>query len=188
MKIIPALPRHCAAIAQLIMTAMTDECCQNLAGPEHSLDDFYRTMLKLVAMDDSQYSWRNAFVATDGDGSVAGAVVGYDGAMLHRLRRRFQEAALGDWGMDYTTMDDETQAGEFYIDSLAVRPEYRRQGIATSLLTHIIRHARSLGLPAALLVDKGNPNAERLYTSLGFAYRGDALWGGHEMKRLVHEA
>ena len=28
-----------------------------------------------------------------------------------------------------------------------------------------------------LLVDKGNPKAERLYTSLGFIYRNDTTWG-----------
>ena len=40
------------------------------------------------------------------------------------------------------------------------------------------------GLPAALLVDKGNPKAERLYRSIGFEYVEDAMWGGHEMRRL----
>ena len=39
-------------------------------------------------------------------------------------------------------------------------------------------------LPAALLVDKGNPNAERLYRSVGFEYCNDAMWGGHEMRHL----
>ena len=45
-------------------------------------------------------------------------------------------------------------------------------------------HAASLNLPAALLVDKGNPNAERLYRSVGFEYCNDAMWGGHEMRHL----
>lgn len=196
MTIIPASPAHAADIAQLIMTAMSEDCCQFLAGKSHTLDDFYQMMLQLVLMDDSQYSWRNAFVAidydapsgADYDGRMAGVVVGYDGGELHRLRRRFQEAALQDWGMDYTGMDDETQAGEFYIDSLAVSPEYRRRGIATLLLARITERANSLNLPAALLVDKGNPSAERLYTSLGFEYRGDAQWGGHAMKHLVHDS
>ena len=40
MTIIPATPAHAADIAQLIMTAMTEECCQYLAGKEHTLDDF----------------------------------------------------------------------------------------------------------------------------------------------------
>lgn len=134
MTIIPATPAHAADIAQLIMTAMTEDCCQYLAGKEHTLDDFYHMMLDLVLMDDSQYSWRNAFVAVDEEATegnveyapVAGAIVGYDGADLHRLRRRFQKEALKQLQMDYSHMDDETEAGEFYLDSLAIYPEYRR--------------------------------------------------------------
>ena len=195
MTIIPATPAHAADIAQLIMTAMTEECCQYLAGKEHTLDDFYHMMLDLVLMDDSQYSWRNAFVAVDDEAApddiehapVAGAIVGYDGKDLHRLRSRFQEAAMADWQMDYSNMDDETAEGEFYLDSLAVYPHYRKRGIASQLLNRFIEHAASLGLPAALLVDKGNPSAERLYTSLGFEYRNDATWGGHAMRHLVHK-
>ena len=72
--------------------------------------------------------------------------------------------------MDYSQMDDETEAGEFYLDSLAIYPEYRRRGIARQLLKRATEHAASLNLPAALLVDKGNPNAERLYRSVGFEY------------------
>lgn len=192
MTIIPATTAHAADIAELIMTAMTDDCCQFLAGEEHTLDDFYHMMVDLVLMDDSQYSWRNAFVAVDETATegnveyapVAGVVVGYDGGDLHRLRRRFQEEALSQLHMDYSLMDDETQPGEFYIDSLAVYPEYRRRGVATLLLRHAIEHASALNLPAGLLVDKGNPNAERLYRSVGFDFCNDATWGGHEMRHL----
>lgn len=192
MTIIPATPAHAADIAQLIMTAMTEDCCQYLAGNEHTLDDFYHMMLDLVLMDDSQYSWRNTFVAVDEEATegnveyapVAGAIVGYNGADLHRLRRRFQEEALKQLQMDYSQMDDETEAGEFYLDSLAIYPEYRRRGIARQLLKRATEHAASLNLPAALLVDKGNPNAERLYRSVGFEYCNDAMWSGHEMRHL----
>ena len=195
MTITKATPAHAADIAQLIMTAMTEDCCQFLAGKDHTLDDFYQMMVKLVLMDDSQYCWRNAFVAVDDEASpddiekapVAGAIVGYDGKDLHRLRRRFQEAAMADWQMDYSNMDDETAEGEFYLDSLAVYPHYRKRGIASQLLNRFIEHAASLGLPAALLVDKGNPSAERLYTSLGFEYCNDATWGGHAMRHLVYK-
>lgn len=194
MTITKATPAHAADIAQLIMTAMTEDCCQFLAGKDHTLDDFYQMMVKLVLMDDSQYSWRNTFVALDDEATngdldhapVAGAIVGYDGKDLRRLRRRFQEEALSCLNMDYTNMDDETQEGEFYLDSLAVYSEYRKRGIASKLLKHFVEYAAELGLPAALLVDKNNPNAERLYTSLGFVYKNDAMWGGHEMRHLVH--
>lgn len=175
---------HSADIARLIMLAMSDDCCRYLAGDGHTLDDFRRMMERLVRMDDSQYSWRNALVALDGDGTVAGACVAYDGVSLHRLRQRFFEAASECLQRDFTGIDDETFPGEYYIDSLAVYPQYRRRGIAAALLKAMSQRAFEAGLPAALLVDKQNPNAERLYSSLGFRRVSDAVWGGHEMRRM----
>ena len=82
-------------------------------------------------------------------------------------------------------MDDETQTGELYIDSLAVADTYRRQGVAEALLRATVSRAEMLCLPAVgLLVDKGNPNAERLYRRIGFCYVNDAMWGGHAMRHL----
>ena len=43
-------------------------------------------------------------------------------------------------------MDDETEAGEFYLDSLAIYPEYRRRGIARQLLkTESAEHSHAYG-------------------------------------------
>lgn len=188
--------RHQAAtIASLIMEAMNHECCQNLAGSDHTLDDFRQMMTSLVEMDDSQYSYRNTLVAIDrpetsaaDDGSadkIAGIAVMYDGGQLHQLRRRFIEAAREAFGIDYSSMQDETAAGELYLDSLCVAAAYRRQGIATRLLKAAFQRAQDMGLPCVgLLVDKGNPKAERLYTSAGFEYVDDTTWGGHEMRHL----
>ncbi len=185
MTIIPATLSHAEDITRLIMQAMSDECCQNLAGPDHTLDDFASVMLSLVRSGHTQYSYRNALVALTPDGRVAGACVGYRGDDLHSLREAFISAARRHFQIDYTGMADETRPGEYYIDSLAVYPEYRRQGIATALLRAAADHARSIGLPAALLVDKGNPNARRLYESVGFAAAGDTTWGGHPMTRMI---
>ncbi len=145
-------------------------------------------MIALVRRDDSQYSYRNAMVAlddntTDGHPVVAGVIVGYDGADLHRLRETFLQAAKEFLEQDFRGMDDETQAGEYYIDSLAVNESYRHQGLATLLLKKLIDQ-KGQRQPVGLLVDKGNPGAERLYRSLGFEYVNDATWGGHEMRHL----
>ncbi len=185
MTIQPATLSHAEDITRLIMQAMSDECCQNLAGPDHTLNDFARVMLSLVRSGHTQYSYRNALVALTPDGRVAGACVGYRGDDLHSLREAFISAARRHFQIDYTGMADETRPGEYYIDSLAVYPEYRRQGIATALLRAAADHARSIGLPAALLVDKGNPNARRLYESVGFAAAGDTTWGGHPMTHMI---
>lgn len=186
MKIVPASIEQAESIASLIMMAMNHECCQNFAGPHHTLEDFHRMMTALVRRDDSQYSYRNAMVALDDTTSdnkpvVAGVIVGYDGADLHRLREAFLQAAKEFLDQDFRGMDDETQAGEYYIDSLAVDTRYRHQGLATLLLRKLIDQ-KGRKQPVGLLVDKGNPSAERLYRSLGFEYVNDTTWGGHEMR------
>ena len=200
-----ATKNQAAEIASLIMTAMTDDCCLYFCGEGDGLEDlasgracshsaeqaslrrsrllaaFRKMMTMLVEREDSQYSYRNTLVAMDAD-RVVGISVSYDGGLLHA----FIEAAKEHIGKDHSGMDDETQAGELYLDSLAVLPEYRRQGIARKLLLATKERANRLGLPCVgLLVDKDNPVGEALYASVGFQYVNDNQWGGHPMKHLT---
>ena len=172
-------------IAKLIMMAMTDDCCLHFCGEGHGLDDFRRMMTSLVERTDTQYSYRNTLVAMEGQ-KVTGIAVSYDGGRLHQLRQAFIQAARKYIGKDHSGMDDETRAGELYLDSLAVLPEYRRQGIAQRLLKATKEKADAMGLPCVgLLVDQGNSVGEALYASAGFRYANDSHWGGHPMKHLV---
>jgi len=186
-KIEIATPDMASHIASLIMEAMSPECCQNIAGPKHTLVDFHRMMTRLVEEDDSQYSYQNTLVAYVSNGILAGICVAYDGAKLHQLRRRFIEAAQEFLDIDYSGMQDETEDGEYYIDSLAVSSNFRGKGIATELLKAAIAKGKELEIPAVgLLVDKGNSKAESLYAKLGFEYANDTTWGGHSMKHLQY--
>ena len=174
-----------ADIAKLIMMAMTDECCLHFCGIGFGLESFLKMMTSLVEREDSQYSYMNTMVAM-ADDKVVGIAVSYDGGKLHELRQAFIRAAKEYIGKDHSGMDDETQAGELYLDSLAVLPEYRRQGIAQRLLIATKKKADKMGLPyVGLLVDKGNPTGEALYASAGFHYANDSWWGGHPMKHLL---
>lgn len=180
-----ATREQAAEIARLIMMAMTDECCLYFCAEGHGLEDFLRMMTQLVAREDSQYSYKNTLVAMDGH-DVVGISVSYDGGRLHELRQAFIGAAKEHLGKDHTGMDDETQAGELYLDSLAVLPGYRRRGIARLLLQATKERADMMGLPCVgLLVDRGNPSGEALYTAVGFRYVNDSQWGGHAMKHLT---
>ena len=180
-----ATKNQAAEIASLIMMAMTDDCCQYFCGEGYGLEDFRRMMTALVEAEASQYSYKNTLVAMDSD-RVVGISVSYDGGCLHELRRAFIQAAKDYIGKDHSGMDDETQAGELYLDSLAVLPEYRRQGIAQRLLMATKKKADVMGLPCVgLLVDKGNPAGEALYASVDFRYVNDCQWGGHPMKHLT---
>ena len=175
-------------IATLIMEAMNHECCQWFAGPDHTLSDFHRLMTELVRRTDSQYSYLNTSVAVISS-QVVGICITYDGGKLHQLRRAFVEASLRELGMDHSSMDDETQAGELYIDSLCVAEPYRRKGIATGLIHDAIEKARTQGLPAVgLLVDNDNPRAEHFYRRLGFTHIDNNIWGSHPMKHMVYKS
>lgn len=129
MEIRHATREQSAEIAELIMLAMNHDCCRHWAGPHHTLDDFRKVLTSLVERENTQYSFRNCLVAMEGD-TMMGVIAAYDGADLHRLRRPFIEAALLSFGQDYSHMDDETAAGEYYLDSLAVNSEYRHRGVA----------------------------------------------------------
>lgn len=120
---------------------------------------------------------------------IAGVLVSYDGAQLHSLREPFFRGVKQWFGRDVSSIPDETAAGELYYDSLAVHPLYRHQGIATALLRAGIMRAQALGIDkVGLLVDKGNPRAERLYRQVGFRQEGENQWGGHPMLHLTHPA
>ena len=142
-------------------------------------------MTSLVLADNSQYSYKNTIVAIGDDGGLCGACVSYDGAQLRELRKAFIDAAKENFGRDFSSMPDETQAGELYIDSIAVPENCRGKGIATALLNATVDKARGMGLPAVgLLVDTGNPKAEKLYARVGFKTVGENSWGGHAMKHM----
>lgn len=175
-----------ATIARLIMTAMTDECCLFFCGKEYGIDSFHRVMTRLVEHEDSQYSYKNTLCAVDRQDNIAGICTSYDGGKLRQLRQVFIDTAQKEWGKDHSGIPDETEAGELYIDSLAVDPAFRGKGIATMLLNATIEKAKKLGLPrTGLLVDTGNPRAEALYTRVGFKLAGTNAWGGHPMRHLV---
>lgn len=187
MEIQTAQKHQALSIARLIMQAMNYDCCRYFTGPDHTLDDFERVMTNMVLAENSQYSYLNTLVAIDADGGLCGACVSYDGARLHELRRPFFDTCKEHFGRDVSGIGDETQAGELYLDSLAVYESYRGKGVATRLLQAAIDKGKALGLPAVgLLVDKGNPKAEKLYLRVGFKYVGDSSWGGHEMKHLQY--
>ena len=64
-------------------------------------------------------------------------------------------------------------AGELHINNVAVRPEFRRRGIAAQLLAAALRQGRSNGARLAFLeVRAGNTAAQGLYRGCGFQVTG----------------
>lgn len=64
-------------------------------------------------------------------------------------------------------------AGELEILNIAVRPEFRRQGLARRLLGHVLQVAREKGMIDAYLeVRASNVAARSLYAGFGFELAG----------------
>jgi ribosomal-protein-alanine N-acetyltransferase len=62
---------------------------------------------------------------------------------------------------------------ELHINNLAVLPEFRRQGVASLLLTYVLREGVRLGARSATLeVRRSNEPARRLYERFGFSVAG----------------
>src|SRR2546427_13295556 len=62
---------------------------------------------------------------------------------------------------------------ELHINNLAVKPEFRRRGIATELLTYVLNHGQARGARRATLeVRRSNDPARLLYERFGFSVAG----------------
>ena len=177
-KIRPASVNDAPVIAQAVAMAIGEETVVKYCGAD------YLTALEAAASaEDTQYSYRNALVA-EVDGEAAGAVVGYDGAKLAPLRERTL-SIVRKYNKDLTVIDNETQAGEFYIDSLGVLPQFRRNGIGKRLLVAMIGKGLALGYgKVGLIVDFENPDAASLYSQCGFQPVGEKSFYGHKMHHM----
>ena len=138
---------------------------------------------ELAAREVSQYSYRNALVA-EVDGKTVGAIIGYDGARLGELRKPLYELMVAKFGC-VRPVEDETSAGEFYVDSIAVMPQWRGRGVGGALLSAARDRAFAAGHErVGLIVDFENPRAEALYNSLGFERVNATTFLGHDMWHL----
>lgn len=189
MQILPATKEHAHLIGKAVTMAIGDEITRELAGEYHSTDDVEKLFTALAGRDDTQYSYRNTLVAQTADGEVAGLAVSYDGAGLITMRRIFFSEAAARIGLTINgNIDDiepETSPDEYYLDTLAVFPGYRGQGIARQLIRATKLRADAIGKPLGLLVDKTNANARRLYDSVGFVKRDERPFAGEIMDHLI---
>ena len=121
--------------------------------PEYK--DIYFDLVDCEKRTDLLYSYKDSRIA-EVDGKVVGSLLSYPGDNYKELRRK----SFAVFWPDYIAIDEESELetgpGEYYLDTLAVLPEYRRRGIAAGydLIT--------------LVVDSNMPDLIRLYESVGF--------------------
>lgn len=168
-------------IANVVAMAIGDEGAVSYCG-----EDYLAVLRAVAEARDTQYSWQQSLVA-EVDGQTAGAVVGYDGADFKRLREETSTILDRLIGRPRSIVD-ETEAGEYYLDSVGVLPAFRGQGVGRALVEAFAHRAFDQGYErVGLIVDFENPEAERLYSSIGFRRVGRRLFYGHNMWHLQLE-
>jgi ribosomal protein S18 acetylase RimI-like enzyme len=123
-----------SAIASCLLIAMED-IIYKFIGEQNS-QQAKAFMEFFVEKEDNQYSYTNCWVAEDG-GRVVGAINIYDGALLVQLRQPVLDH-LKDKFQRVLDLEDETQPGEFYLDTIGVHPDQQGKGIGTRLLQYVV--------------------------------------------------
>lgn len=183
MYIGPALPQDSSVIAKHILLAM-EEIAYQFIG-ERDYNKAYQFIHALVSRKNNQYSFENCHVIKENEIVITSALV-YDGTQLHTLRKPVAQVIQEMFQKDFNP-EDETGAGEFYIDCIGVDAEYQGKGLGSKMLEYLIQefvHNRKQTL--GLLVDKNNPQAKRLYLKMGFQITGEKTLAGKQMEHLQY--
>lgn len=172
-------------VAPLIFQAM-EEIVFKIIGKEDK-KEAVSFLKKLFIQEENQYSYTNTIVFEENQ-NVIGSLVFYDGAKLRQLRNPVLSLAYQRY-RHQVTLEDETQAGEIYIDTLSVNPIAQGKGIGSQLISFLKEYvlANNLG-NIGLLVDEKNIQAERLYTRLGFYHTHNQSLAGSLYKHLIFES
>ncbi|PJJ84121.1 GNAT family N-acetyltransferase [Mucilaginibacter auburnensis] len=181
MLIRKAKPEESDIIAPYLLLAMGDIAFKFIG--ENSTEKATNWLSGLISKTGNQYSFENCFVAEE-EGEIVAIALVYDGGCLKQLRQPVAQSLKLMFNKDFD-LEDETEAGEYYIDCVAVSPSLQGQGIGSKLFQFLIdeyvyKHGKTLGL----LVDKQNPGAKKLYLKLGFKFVKDKMFAGKQMEHL----
>lgn len=139
----------------------------------------------IVLMEDSLYSYRNVLIA-EVEGLCAGSIIAYDGGRYKDMKGKTLGILTERLKMDFRDTQEETSAGEYYLDSLAVAPAFRRKGIGRMLVGQALEAGEALGFEkASLLVLASDEGLISLYSSCGFKEDGRKRFLGKNYLRMV---
>jgi len=180
-----AQPQDIDSIAQLMLLAMEDVVYFFLGTQDQ--EQALSFLKQHIARSGNQYSLENIIVAEE-DSIILGQICIYEGKLLEALRQPILDYLATTYGKNLL-LEQETQSGETYIDTIAVADTARGRGIGNMLLLYAIDlFVKQRGETLGLLVDKKNPNAKRLYLKVGFQLVDTKVIFGKEMDHLQYIA
>jgi len=164
-----------------ILLAMEDITLKFIGEKSHKKATLF--LNAMTSEKDNQYSYENCWIIENKDGIIGVACL-YDGGNLHILRQPVADYIKQHFGKDFNP-EDETQAGEMYIDCVGVNPNQQGKGIGSKIFNFLIEeYVKKQNKTLGLLVDNDNPKAEKLYTKLGFSIVGEKTLVGKTLKHM----
>lgn len=150
------------------------------------LADAMENITQSEGREDTLYTYSRTRVAEVG-GKPAGALLSYPGEIYKDLKEKTFREYWPDFFSLYGNDEPETDPGEYYLDSLAVHPDYRRMGIGRALLEDGIKIGLSHGFnKIALVADSDYPHLIRLYESIGFVHAEHRHAFGSDYLRMIY--
>lgn len=149
-------------------------------------EEYISVLQEIARAENTQYSWHSAFIA-EVNGTAAGAIVGYNGAQLEELRANTFAIIERHTGFR-PTIANETEAGEYYLDSVGVLPDFRGMCLGHRLIFALCEEAFRQGHErVGLIVEPNNTKAQSLYSSVGFRCMGERPFFSHLMWHMQVE-
>ena len=179
-----ACPADAPFLAKCILAGMHFADFEDQLNDEVS--DIFRNLVICEGREDTLYTYRQTRVA-EVDGKLAGALLSYPGAFYKELKVKTFCEFLPDLFAKFGNDEPETDPGEYYLDSLAVHPDFRHMGIGRALLEDGIQIGLSKGFKQiALVADARMPHLICIYESMGFEPADHRHAFGTEFLRMIY--
>ena len=172
-------------VAQIVLEALGYEAF-NQASLTQERRKLIEKVAELTRRDDTLHSWLNTWLCEVNHETIGGFIA-YDG---HEYMERFEvemPQLTKLLNINLANMGRETSDGEFYIDSIAVVPEWRNKGLGIQLLNEAKRQTcKSHFKCASLLVAPDNGQATRLYEKAGFKQVGEIFTYNEKYIKMIY--
>ncbi|OXM83578.1 GNAT family N-acetyltransferase [Paenibacillus rigui] len=162
----PATPEDAAATVPLILDAIQDIGYQLTGAATH--EEAVERLTYFFTREGNRLSYEHVLVKVL-DRQIAGMILCYHGQhakaidqpLLDRLHELLPDREA--------VLDQEADEDEYYIDALAVSPQWKGRGIGTELISAAEQAARQqCYCKIALNVEQSNTRAQALYQRLGY--------------------
>lgn len=166
--------KECFEILELAMSDFTQVMFDE--KDENKKLKLYETFFKAK---NNRLSHENILVYDNEKGQICGAICAYKGYESDFLDMIFNERLKNL--NSKTLIKKECEDDEFYIDSVAVLPNFRRRGYFKAMVNEVINKARDLGFSKVSLITQ-NPE---YYTKFGFKFTKNEEFYGEIYAKMI---